>query len=153
MKNYKLDIFKVLSRIDNSDFNFIDKLTEDELKSFAPFVVQNWLYGSYDNKEIRTVLLNELTNNFVFSLQQHPKLLYKLFCVSSGFGETRHFYPKAIVKESKSNSVKLLMEHYTINKREAMDMLPLYNEESIREVAQYNGMQESDIKKLLKEWQ
>jgi hypothetical protein len=152
MKTYKLDIFKVLSKIDNGDVNFIDTLSEEELKSFTPFVVQNWLYGSTDDTEIRTVLLNELTNRFVFSLQKHPKLLYKLFCTASGFGETRHYYPKAATTKRPLGTLKLLMAHYGSNERDAIDMLKFYNKEDIKELAEYNGYQEIDVKKLLKEW-
>lgn len=110
------------------------------------------MYGSYDNKEIRTVLTNEFTNSFVFSLQNHPKLLYKLFCVSSGFGETKHYYPKANAKKRPNGSLKLLMNHYHSSEKEAVDMLKFYDKESIKELAEYNGYQDADVKKLLKEW-
>lgn len=152
MKNYKLDIFNLLSKIDNAKFDFIDSLSDDEIKAFAPYVVQQWLYGSYDNKELKTVLLNEYSNSFIFSLQKHPKLLYKLFCVSSGFGENKHYYPKQITTNKKPLTTKLLMKHYEISSKESSDMIPLYSIDEIIKVAEYNGMDETEIKKLKKEW-
>lgn len=151
--SYKLDIFKLLKHIDNGDYDFVDTLSDDELKAFTPYVVQTWLYGSYDNKELRTVLLNELCNSLTFSLQKHPKLLYKLFCNASGFGETNHYFPKAISKTKKPLTVKLLKSHYVIGDNEANDMLSLYDSDGIKELITYNGVQDEEAKKVLKEWQ
>jgi hypothetical protein len=109
----KLDIFKTLAAIDKKHTNFLNTITEQERKTFAPIVVMQWMSGlldSNDNAEINLRLINELVNMNFWELYQHPELQYKLMTLcSDGKVYKRNWIPMA-TKESKHFIIRYMYD-------------------------------------------
>ncbi len=66
---YKVDIFKLLNAITMGDSEFIRNISDDDLKSVSPVVVQQWLMGANNNSGGRMALMNEIANPYIFSVK------------------------------------------------------------------------------------
>jgi len=150
--NYKVDIFKLLSGMASNKMDALDDLTEAELKSVSPYVLQMWVKGADNNLENRLVLTNEFANQYMFSLGDHPKLLYRLLCYSNGFGQdTRFYFPKKKKTSSHNFTLKTLMKYYSYDERHASDIIPLLTAEDILTIGEELGYEKDDMKKLKNE--
>ena len=65
-KKRELDLNRVLSAVDNKNYNFYDNLTEAELKEFSPFVLMRFVSNvdsrDRDIQEWFVEMTNELVN-------------------------------------------------------------------------------------------
>lgn len=150
MTNRKLDLFNLLNRVNQKDHLFVEKLSEEELKEFQPFVVMRWLTGTNDPAQI--YLLNELVNPYAFSLLKHKNLLYKLACVASSGQSRRYKWTKANqTKNSSPLITEIVKQRYGYNSTQARDVLHLLSENDILQYAEDAGLQKEEITKLKKE--
>ena len=148
----KLDIFKLLRSISRGDKDFIDSLTEEELKDFSPYVVNMWLSNPADLINERTLYTNAMVNPHIFGLAKHKKLLYKLMCISQGFGDTRYTFPKKMAGSTMKSSVDLIMEWYKVRKEVAELYLKSLVKTDIIEMAEQLGYDKDVTKKVENEW-
>ena len=127
---HKLDIFKVLSALDNKDYTFYDSLTDDELKGFTAYLTNKWMASVEGSKELQHYYLastNHYSNKHLFDINKHPQLQYLSLAASSpGIGKQRHNWIKAKKKEtskSKQNIKKILTEMFPTYKVEDIEVL------------------------------
>lgn len=110
-KTRKLDIKDVLAAIDNRDFDFYSKLSDEQKGEFSPFVIMQFLSG-HDSYSLEMV--QELINkNFSIKSKNH-ELFFKLCCVMGDKKKKFHPYtkpPRANRKKSESVLVLLLTEY------------------------------------------
>lgn len=141
--NDKLDIFDVLKNINNKNFNYINDLSEDKKKMFSPYVVFQWLSSSNNPQQI--MVLNHI-NRIMFKLQDHPTLIYKLFCISSvnKFEKYNWIYKK----EAKDESTKIISEFLGCSFKVAKLYKKIYNNHDIQKMAKDLGYQDREIKDL-----
>ena len=147
-----MDIFRTLKEISNANLDFIESLSEEDLKGFSPVVVQQWLAGADEHREYHTLFTADICNPYVFTLGKHPKLLYKLFCVANGFGDGRYTYIKKQSNKTKTETVKLLCEYYNESPTKMSDELCLYSLEDVVDMAHDLGYTTDLIKKVKEEW-
>lgn len=149
-KKRLLDIFEVLSNIDNKNVDYYDNLSDEQKKAFAPIVIAQWMCCS--KSEIQTILTNEFVNKYIYSLYKHPELLYKLMtCCSMG---VRQFYKWNKVEKQTSNfpkSIELIKKCMSYSTKQAIAVLPLISSEEIILMAYDFGYQQNEIKILTKE--
>lgn len=147
----KLDLFGVLEVINKKQRNFYDDLTDDEQKQFHPLVIQRWLSGTTDARQV--YFLNELVNPFIFSLHKHKELLAHLLTVCAPGGHRR--YKWAAAKSKKTTNMPLVVsvikQQYGYNTIDAIDVLPLLTDDAILHSAEMQGLQKEDISKIKKE--
>ena len=150
-KKHKLDIFAVLGRISNKDGNFYRNLNEEERKALAPLVVMRWLSGTRNAQQI--YFLNELVNPFVFAMGKHKELLVDLMITCSPGRTQRYFWNKAKSKRTTSvpNTVNVVRDYFGYSSIEAMEALPLLDDEIILWYADELGRQPDEIKLIKKE--
>ena len=149
--SYKVDIFKLLGDMSKGKMSSIDSLSDEELKSVSPYVLQMWVRGASSNLEARIQLTNEFVNPYIFTLQDHPKLLFKLLCYANGLNEEVRFqFKKKSSKKSTEFKVKTLMKYYNYNYSHASDILPLLNERDLLEIGEDLGYEKDELKKLMK---
>jgi len=150
MSDRKLNVFEVLKHINMKDVEYYTTLTEEQQQEFVPVVVQRWLSGTTDARQI--VFLNEFLNSYVFTLQNHPKLLYQLMTVCSSGGRQRNNW---LVSNSKvqtyKQSIQVISEYQQISTVEAEDVIDLFTTTQILEMAELLGYQPVEIKKLTDE--
>lgn len=110
----KLDIKRELSAVDLKDYDFYDNLTEEEKKSFSPYILMRYtsnVQGDRDLQEWFIETTNEYVNKHHWLLSKnHKGLLWKLFS-STGVGQKfYHPYLKLNPKEKTNKIEKLLLE-------------------------------------------
>lgn len=92
-------LFESLKALDARDKTYWDRLSDDQRRKFAPYVLLRWASAvERQPKEIEEWYVEE-TNRSVnvnfWSLTKHPKLVWMLFSqVGTGFRGVRHEYIK-----------------------------------------------------------
>jgi len=111
-----LDIKRELAGIDLRNYDFYDRLSDDEKKSFSPYILMRYVSnvdGDRDLQEWFVEMTNELVNKDHWSLSKnHKALLWKLFASCGGGVKAYHPYLKAGGKEKAIKIEKLLLEIY-----------------------------------------
>ena len=151
-KKHKIDLFEVLNNISLNNLEYIDKFSDEELKALSMYVVQLWIKGATTNKEVHFLLTNEYVNPYVFELAKHPKLLYKLFCASNGYGEKEYFKFNKKKEISNKKSIELISIAYDMSFNDAKNSVELFNIDDIEELCELSGLDKDETKKVLEEW-
>ena len=123
LEKQDLDLFEVLAALDKKDYNFYDRLTEEQKKKFVPFMMAHWMSaikGSEGLSRYYVMSTNEYANKYLFndSVQKHPKLQWLMLCASSpGLGKQFHQWiphiSSNVSKLKASAKVKDIKEYYT----------------------------------------
>lgn len=83
-KQYKNDIFKVITELDKRNYNFFKNYTEEQYKELQPYTLLRWLSAvqTHNDKESEYYVLstNNLVNSYIFNLSEHKNLLLNLLC-------------------------------------------------------------------------
>ena len=150
MVDRPLDIFKVLEQSDTKQIDMYSNLSDKEQKSYAPLVVQRWLSGTYDKRQI--MLINELLNPYVFALQHHKDLLWKLTTICTSGSKKRYSWNKTLVdSHSETESIKCIKQYFNYNTRHAKQVYNTIDKLLIIDMAEELGYTDSDINKIKKE--
>jgi hypothetical protein len=109
-----LDIKKELAAVDLKKYDFYSNLSDEEKKSFSPYVLMRFVSnvnGDPDLQEWFLEMTNETVNKHHWVLSKnHKNLLWKLFA-ATGVGITaQHPYIAASKKEKISKIEKLIAE-------------------------------------------
>lgn len=116
----KLDLKKTLRAVDNRDYDFYNNLTDEEKKSFSPYVLMRFISNVKGEDYLQEWYIertNELVNKNHWVLSKNDKeLLWKL-CAATGVGSTQFHPYLASGKKEKTNKIeKLLAEIYPARK-------------------------------------
>jgi hypothetical protein len=150
-KERALDIFEALDRINHNDFGFYASLTEEQQKSFQPYVAMKWMQGTSKKKQL--VRLNNRVNPYVFSLgNNHKQLMFMLMCACTDGRAQRYTWSKGGGrKAAKSHSVAVICELYKYTIKQAQEVLHMFTVDDILEMAQYLGKQTDELTKIKSE--
>jgi hypothetical protein len=151
-KERALDIFWLLDQFNRKDYSLWEKLTDEQKKEFSPLVVMRWLAGTDDPAQL--IFLNEIVNVSIFSLPNHPELLFKLLQVCCQGATRRHSWINYKVSGSSKKSkrsVELIAAHYHLTLKEAEDSRRLFSPEEILELGELHGLQKEELNELKKE--
>jgi len=154
----KLDIANEMRAFDAKQRDYMDSMTEEELKKFSPYILMRWgasVDGSADLQEWYLRAVNERINVNFFDVNstRHKKLLWLLCTTASpGMGNQRHYWLAAKKKESAGNAtVKLLRRLYPNRKADEIDLLAKINDsKAVKEMARMHGLDDKEIKEYLK---
>jgi hypothetical protein len=108
-----LDIKRELSAVDNRNYDFYDKLTPEEQKSFSAYVLMRYtsnVKGDADLQEWYLERTNELVNKDHWTLSKdHKALLWKLYA-GVGVGTKLYHEYLAVGKKEKPQKIEKLLE-------------------------------------------
>jgi hypothetical protein len=111
-----LDIKRELAAVDLRNYEFYNKLTDQEKKEFSPYILMRYVANVEGDRDLQEWFLertNELVNKDHWTLSKnHKALLWKLFAGCGVGMKTYHPYLKAGTKEKAEKIEKLLAELY-----------------------------------------
>lgn len=146
---YKVDIMQLLNDIGKGNMSAIDKMSPDEVKSISPFVLQMWINGADVHVNTRINLTNRMVNPYIFNLQDHPKLLFKLLCYTNDLNERVSFRFRKKKSAKKHNfKINMLVDFHRCTINKAKDLLLLYSERDLLEIGEELGYEKDELKKL-----
>jgi len=146
-KEYKLDIFKLLDKISTKDWKYYRNLGDDEKKEISPYVLMRWLSGTRDPRQV--VLLSVAVNPFAYTLQKHKELLLQLMTVATSGRRQRYRWTKLAPRKKSNNKLVDLVKHYfSYSSKEAEEVLPLLDDDTLLAYAEQLGYQIEEIKQL-----
>ena len=132
-----------------NNMDYIDSLSQEELDSISPYVIQLWLRGADNNEHSRMVITNEVCNPYIFSLAIHKTLLLKLMCVANGLGvRTSYSFRKKRKVFNFPLSLGIIMDYYDYSESDAKESFDLMSKKDIMELAELVGSESETIKKL-----
>jgi hypothetical protein len=147
----KLDIKRVLSAVDNKNYDFYNSLTEDEKKEFSPYILMRYTSNVQGDRDIQEWFL-ETTNEYVnknhwILSKNHKPLLWKLYAATGAGASAFHPYLAAGKKEKAVKIEKLLCELYPAMKMDDTCVkASLMSKEDIEELFDKMGFDKKDRK-------
>lgn len=145
---FSLDIFKLLSDLGGKADAYA-KLSDDEKKGFAPIVVQRWLAGTKDERQV--MALNTFANKHVFALGKHPHLLARLFQACNSKVPRRYYWLGVKGKKKHALVDEVLKQHFGWSSNELRKQTVLPTPDEVLLFAQELGWQKDELVKLQRE--
>lgn len=137
-ENIDINLFDVLNALDKKDYDYYDKLTDEQKKKFVPFMMTHWMSAIKANEGLARYYVmstNEYANKYLFAefVQKHPKLQWMMLCSASpGLGKQFHQWiphiRDRVIKYKEAATLKEIKEYYT-------KIYPKADAESITEVS------------------
>ena len=122
-----LDIKRELKAVDLKNYEFYNNLTDEEKKSFSPFILMRYTsncQGDADLQEWFLETTNEMVNKNHWVLSKnHKALLWKLFAAAGAGVQTYHPYLASGKKEKVNKIERLLGEIYPAMKISDIKMM------------------------------
>jgi hypothetical protein len=90
------ELFEALTALDKKDYDYFDKLTEEQQKKFVPYMMTHWMSAVKASGDIQGYYLRSIdynANKHLFNeyVQKHPKLQWLMLCAASpGLGKQFH---------------------------------------------------------------
>ena len=154
--NSKLYIGNEMAAFDRKDRGYFDSMSDEEQKSFSPFLMIRWgatVDSSEEMQEYYLRRLNQTLNRYFFNIgSQHKKLQWLLATtVSPGMGKQRHTWLAAKKRESGNNKAeKFLRAMYPDYRDDEIKLLAEINtKDDLKELALTHGWTNEQIKKEL----
>jgi len=139
LDNQDFNLFEALSALDRKDYDYYDRLTDEQKKKFTPYMMIQWMSSVKANEGIGRYYVmstNEYANKYFLNeyIHKHPKLQWLMLCASSpGLGKQFHqWIPNISPKVSKlevSAKLKDIKEYYK-------KIYPHANDSDIKEVSE-----------------
>ena len=125
-----LNLFEALAALDKKDYDYYDKLTEEQKKKFVPYMMTLWMSSIKGNANLQGYYVRntEYTANkhlFDEHVQKHPKLQWLMATtVSPGLGTFRHQWIAPKKKEAGGNgSIQKQLSEIFPNKKQAPKLI------------------------------
>jgi len=153
MTERTLDLFELLGNINKKKRTYYRELSDQEKKEFVPLIIMRWLSGTTNPGQI--TFLNEVVNPFVFELSKHKELLFMLMTVCTNGSFKKYTWQKAKGKSMPTMPTSLDVikrnDPY-LSHRQAVDLLKIFKESDILEMAGDLGCEKDELTKIKAEF-
>ena len=127
-------LFEYFKAVNKGDFDFVNRMSDEEVKSISPYVLLSWMHGAAHNAPHHIILTDLYCNDYVFRLQKHPRLLLKTFIeANSEMGDTKYNFVKPPTKKSDKN-VQAISRYYDVTLKDAADYATILSDDEIDEI-------------------
>jgi len=152
--NDPLHISNEMAALDRKDYEYYDKLDDEQKKKFTPYLMLRWgscVEGNQEAAQYYAVAMNEFANQNFWEINRHKKLQWMACCAASpGIGKQRHYWLGAAKKTSVDPLKKFIMEQFPSTKLSEIDLLIQQNSaEAILEWLQQHGLDNKMLTKIL----
>lgn len=148
---YKVDIWDLLSKINDKNYKYLASLSAEDKKHINPYMIMRWMSGTDDPVQI--IYLNELVAPFIWSISsEHFNLKMSLLGICGNKRRQRFTWIKTNSDKKRSLSIKIVQEYFGYNSRDAEEALSLLTQDDIVDYAEQLGHQNDHIKKIRKEF-
>ena len=152
-KKRALDLTKVLSAVDNKNYEFYDNLTAAELKEFSPYVLLRYVSSvGDDDRDIQewfVEMTNEMVNKHYWTLSKnHKKLLWLLYAATGAGIKSYHPYLPAMKADFDKFEKLLAILHPTYKMDEIKLLASLMTDEEKIELFDNMGFDKTDRKEF-----
>jgi hypothetical protein len=151
--NDPLAIHNEMAAFDRKEYDYYDRLDDDQKKKFSPYLMMRWgstVEGNNDIAKYYTVATNEFVNTNLWTIQKHKKLQWLTCCaVSPGLGKQKHYWLGAAKGKGTSALKNILLEQLPNTKESDIDLiLDMKSKEEIKEWLRQCGIEEKTLKVL-----
>lgn len=176
LEQQDFDLFKAIEAVDNKQYDYFQKLTDEQQRKFVPYMMLHWISTVKASREISNYYLmatDIVANKHMFneSIQNHPELQWMMLCSASpGVGKQFHQwlphlnskfellreqsktkdyveYLSKIYKNSSASDIKELAEYMTANQQHRHKLAQMYPELKVDDINTLAQMiSEDDIK-------
>ena len=154
----KLDIFAVLSYLDERNLGVFDALREDpdmlkELERSVTWMLPQWMTGAVSDAAHRELVdnFNAICNDGWFDLYGHPELQAKLLACCGTGRSVRHKYYKPAKARNRRKMMELLSHKYVDVREEEVEMwVRGTTRAAMARFAESLGYQKAEVKDLTK---
>jgi hypothetical protein len=144
MATKRIDIFGIIDKLQQKNRAVIDQ--EEQA---APFLLQRWLSGT--NDELQILLLNDTSNEYLFSLNKQPKLAMSLLVAATSGNSNRCRWIKQTANKEHALVNSVVAKYYGITIKEAKLHAAMMSKDDILDAACFVGLQPDEIKNLKKQ--
>lgn len=144
----KLDLFWLLGQIDRKNYNLWDQLDADQRKEVSPYVLTMWMAGTNDPEQLVNLGMNVATR--IFDFGGKTELLLKMLTAAST-GPKRYEWCAPKNTKKRKLTVELIAKAYRMPLQHAEEVLPMFSNAELEELAKEQGFQADEMKDLKKE--
>lgn len=149
-KAKKLDVFKVLEKIDLRQKEYYTTLTEEEKKSMSMWVLTRWMSSTKGMMEHHLLMVNDIVNDEAPSLSKHPELQWKLLCICGTGKKQFHQWiapPKRLSSNKKEEALSEM--NPSLNRAEVELLSKMTSDDDMRDLLYDMGYQEKQVIEIL----
>ncbi|VVC05085.1 Uncharacterised protein [uncultured archaeon] len=154
--NDPLSIWNEMAALDRKDYDYYNRLTDEQKKQFSPYLLLRWgsmIEGNSDLQKYYLLAANSFTNQNFWSIQKHKKLQWLVCCtMSPECGKQRHGWIAGKKEKKSSDDLrKILLSLYPVLKSDEIDLLlKIHSSEEIKKWLKEVGLLEKESKNLQK---
>lgn len=137
-------LFPALDALDKKDYGYYDRLTEEQKKKFAPFMLAHWMSAVKGGSDVQQYYLQSLekhanTHLLNEAISKHNKLQWLMLCAASpNIGKQFHQYiphiRNAVALLKDKATVKETSEYYTkLYPKESAENIKAVSEEIVKQ--------------------
>lgn len=133
------DLFEAITAIDNKDYGYYDRLTEEQKKRFVPYIMTMWISVVKGSGDLQSYYLQSTdyhANKYMFNenIIKHPKLQWQMLCAASpGLGKQfRQWLPHISSNVAKLKSLPKSKDIKEFYKK----LYPKADDDSLSEIAE-----------------
>jgi hypothetical protein len=150
-----LDLKMVMRAADGKDYDFYDKLSDEDKKAFSPYLTLRWMAsvgGSADAQAYYLISTNENVNKNFWDISKHHKLAWlSIAAAAPGIGSQQHYWVNQKKTPSKNKLRGYVASLFPAMKEDEISLFMETNsEQDIAEWLTQFGMDPKEIKALLK---
>lgn len=133
MSKNNADLFEFFNKMNQGNIDFVDQMSDDDVKKISPYVLLMWHPVDKAAKPIHTLSVAHVVTDKVFSLSKHPRLLLKLFIAANGgISKTRYEFKK--LKKAECPKVEMIAKFYNVSLSNAIEYSEILTDDEIGEI-------------------